>query len=116
MNRRVTQDENVTLVMSERFAELMRERGMSQQDTSYALRLSPTVINRWVKGKHAISAANIATICRYFNVSADWLLGLSDERRPRAPRARTAEEIVEMADELERVAQPRPKPRSQRRA
>lgn len=116
MNRRVTQDENVTLVMSERFAELMRERGMSQQDTSYALRLSPTVINRWVKGKHAISAANIATICRYFDVSADWLLGLSDERRPRGPRARTAEEIVAMADELVATEQPQRRQRSRRRS
>lgn len=116
MNRRVTQDENVTRVMGARFAELMIERGMSQQDTSYALRLSPTVINRWVKGKHAISAANIVTICRYFDVSADWLLGLSDERRRHAPRARTAEEIVAMTDVLAVTERPRPASRTRRRS
>lgn len=104
MNRRVSQDDDVTRIFATRFVELLRERGMTQQDASYALRLSPAVINRYVKEKHAPSAATIVLIARHFSVSADWLLGLADERRPAPPRARTADEIVAMTDEL--VANP----------
>lgn len=100
------QDETVTSVFAERFATLMRERDMTQQVASYELRVSPAVINRWVKGKHSISAANLVLICRYFNASADWLLGLSDQRHPAPPTSRTAAEIVDMTSEL--VANPPP--------
>ena len=105
---RMSQDELVTTIFAARFTELMRERELTQQDTSYELRVSPAVINRWVKGKHSISAANLVLICRYFNVSADWLLGLSEQRHPAPAPARTAAEIVAMTDEL--VANP-PQPR-----
>lgn len=106
MNTQMAQDKTGTIerVIAERLQLLMLERGLSQQRLSYELEVGPSVINRWAKGRNAMSASSIITICRYFNVSADWLLGLSDERHPAPLRARTADEIVAMTDEL--VANP----------
>lgn len=109
----MAQDKTGTIerVIAERLQQLMSERGLSQQRLSYELEVGPSVINRWANGRNAMSASSIITICTYFNVSADWLLGLSDERRPAPTRTRTAEEIVAMTDEL--IANP-PPPRSTR--
>lgn len=90
--------------ISDRLQLLMRERGITQQRLSYELETGPSQINRWVNGRNAMSAASIVMICDYFDVSADWLLGLSD-RRARWQR-RTAREVVDMVGEMADISRP----------
>lgn len=39
-----------------------------------------STLTHWIYIGGTPNARNIADLCTYFNVSADWLLGLSDER------------------------------------
>lgn len=43
--------------------------------------MSQKKISRLETGMAQITPAEIITYCKYFNVSADYLLGLSDERK-----------------------------------
>ena len=99
-----------------RIRELLDERSMTPQDLSYETRINAGVISRWLRGAVMPNARSIITVCTYFGVSSDWLLGLVAERRPAPPRSRTAVEIVDMTSELEASPPPRRESRSRRRS
>jgi transcriptional regulator with XRE-family HTH domain len=93
----------IAAMIGKRIDTLVRESGLSQSETSYDLRVPAPVLSRWRHGVHTPSAEHLVNLCRHYGVSADWLLGLTDERGASVGlpvRARTAEEIVLMADEL----------------
>lgn len=56
----------------------------------------------WQGGKNSVKipdAVNIVKLARYFNVSADWLLGLSEKNiRTRKPNVRAAAELTRLSD------------------
>lgn len=99
-----TNEDQLALITAARLRELLTERDLTAQALSFELRINQGGISRWLKAETMPNANSIVQLCRFFNVSADWLLGLSDERRPAPLRARTADEIVAMTDEL--VANP----------
>ena len=61
-------------IFGARLAQLRRERNMTASITS-------TQIGDMEKGASATSMARLYALCVFFQVSADYLLGLSDERR-----------------------------------
>ena len=63
---------------SERLMELRKERGLSQATVAKDLGVSLGIVCYWETNKSDPTASNIAKVARYFNVSADYLLGLSD--------------------------------------
>lgn len=63
---------------SERLMELRKERNLSQATVARDLGVSLGIICYWETNKSDPTASNIAKVARYFNVSADYLLGLSD--------------------------------------
>ena len=65
-------------IFSERLIELRKERGLSQATVAKALNVSLGIICYLETNKSDPTAGNIAKIARYFNVSAYYLLGLSD--------------------------------------
>ena len=77
---------------------------------SYDMRVNQGLVSRWLKGETMMSAKYIVSVCEYFNVSADWLLGLSDTPHPAPSRARTESEIDASADVLEQTTPPRARP------
>lgn len=58
--------------------ELRKERGLSQATVAKDLGVSLGIVCYWETNKSDPTASNIAKVARYFNVSADYLLGLSD--------------------------------------
>lgn len=64
---------------SERLLELRKERGLSQADLAKELEVSYSVICYWETNRSEPTAPNILKIAEYFGVTADYLLGLSDE-------------------------------------
>ncbi len=65
-------------IFSERLVELRKERGLSQATVARDLGVSLGIICYWETNKSDPTATNIAKTARYFNVSADYLLGLGD--------------------------------------
>ena len=52
-----------------------RHNKMSQQKLADEIGVSVDSVRRWEKNIYCISAENLVKLCRYFNVSADDLLG-----------------------------------------
>lgn len=52
------------------------EVGLSQQGLADALRISQSAIAKWELGKTEPTASMIILLSKFFNVTADYLLGL----------------------------------------
>jgi transcriptional regulator with XRE-family HTH domain len=64
--------------LGERIKSLRVERGIGQNKLAEDLRLSNASISYWETGKQIPSAEVIYKLSKYFNVSADYLLGLKE--------------------------------------
>ena len=67
-------------VFSERLSELMKEGGLKQQDLANVLEVKRQTVSLYMSGQSMPDAEQLKKIAVFFNVSADWLLGLSDVR------------------------------------
>lgn len=65
---------------SERLKELRIENGLSQRDLANATNLSQAAIAHWEKNRRIPSADVIIIFAKFFDVSADYLLGLKDNK------------------------------------
>ena len=52
-----------------------RHNKMSQQKLADEINVGVDSVRRWEKNIYTISAENLVKLCKYFNVSADDLLG-----------------------------------------
>lgn len=52
-----------------------RHNKMSQQKLADEIGVSVDSVRRWEKNIYSISAENLVKLCKFFNVSADELLG-----------------------------------------
>ena len=62
----------------ERFNECLQFSGVKQVELARAARVSKQCISDYKKGKSVPSIDTLYMICRYLDVSADYLLGLED--------------------------------------
>ena len=63
---------------AERIKALRMEKGVGQNKLAKDLSLSNASISYWETGKQIPSAEVIYKLAKYFNVSADYLLGLKE--------------------------------------
>lgn len=83
-----------------RIIELQKEYGANDHQLETNAGLPVSSIQAWTKGKKRKSGEVVETspavdsivkLARYFNVSADYLLGLTDERRPLSSASEAAQ-------------------------
>lgn len=67
--------------------------GLKQEDVAAKIGIMRQAYQPYETGKVTPSASMIIKIATTFNVSADYLLGLSDEPRPTPPKSEDAELI-----------------------
>ena len=67
--------------IGDRLYEIRAERDLSYGKIARMTSTSDTTWMRWETGETTPSAKVIIAICETFNVSADWLLGLSERRK-----------------------------------
>ncbi len=65
--------------LGERIKYLRNEKGVGQNLLAKELQLSNASISYWETGKQEPSAEAIFKLALYFNVSADYILGLIDD-------------------------------------
>jgi len=68
-----------------RLQHLKFERSLLQKDIAKDVGLPLRTYQCYEKAESHPTTLTIIKLCRYFNVSADYLLGLSDEPRPLQP-------------------------------
>ncbi len=66
-------------LFAERLKELRTEKNMGQNALAKALKLSNASVSYWETGKQVPSAEAVYKIAQFFNVSADFLLGLKED-------------------------------------
>ena len=64
--------------MSEKLRELRLEKGVTQKEVARALNISKSAYANYEQGVREPSYSVLINICKYFKVSADYLLGLEN--------------------------------------
>lgn len=63
---------------SDRLKELRLSKNLSQMQLSVRTNISQSAIAKWELGKTEPTASAIITLAKFFNETADYLLGLED--------------------------------------
>lgn len=63
----------------ERLRLIRTKKGYSQMDVAEVLDMTQQQYSRYETGYHEIPVRHIITLCKFYDISADWLLGLKDE-------------------------------------
>ncbi len=66
-------------IFSKRLTEVLKETKMSKRHLAKKIGVSAMSISDWANGNVQPTAENIYLIAEYFQISADYLLGLEDE-------------------------------------
>lgn len=66
------------MIVSQRLAEIRRKNNLSQIKVAEILNMAQQQYCRYENGQNEIPVRHIITLCKFYGVSADWLLGLKD--------------------------------------
>ncbi len=66
------------MTIGQRLKAVRENHNEKQQDIAMLLGTTQNYISRYESGKHDIPAYRLAILCRHWNVSADYILGLTD--------------------------------------
>lgn len=67
---------------SVRLENLIEERNVTQKQLSFELHIAATTLNGYVNNYREPDFRTLVHMARYFDVSTDYLLGLTDEKKP----------------------------------
>ncbi|MDE7257150.1 MAG: helix-turn-helix domain-containing protein [Clostridia bacterium] len=62
-----------------RLKELLKERGISQETLAKNIGVSQRAVSKWINHQAEPTESSIVNCAVYFEVSADYILGLKDE-------------------------------------
>lgn len=61
-----------------RLKELRKEKKLTQADISEILNVQPAAVSKYETNRASLTEDSISTLCKYFHVTSDFLLGLSN--------------------------------------
>ena len=67
--------------LAERLKELRKERGVRQEQVAVAVDISMSAYCNYEQGKREPTASVLIRMADYYDVSVDYLLGRSDDRK-----------------------------------
>lgn len=76
----------------ERIRALREDNDKKQSEVAAALFMKPTQYGRYERGERELPLNVAVAIAKYYNVSLDYIAGLSDEKEPFSPVELTAQE------------------------
>ncbi len=62
----------------ERMRELREDRDLKQRDIAELLKTTQQTYSRYEQGINELPIRHVITLCRFYHVTADYFLGLSD--------------------------------------
>ncbi len=69
-------------ILGRRLKELIKEKGMEQQEAAIEMGLKVPTFNGYISSKREPSIPKLIIFANYFNVSIDYLIGHSNVRDP----------------------------------
>ena len=66
------------IMIEERLCEIRKKQNLSQRKVADFLGIPQQQYSRYENGKFEIPVRYVITLCRFYGISADWLLGLTD--------------------------------------
>ncbi len=86
------------IAFNTRLKALREERKLSQKEIANLVKSQQQVVSKWEIGTSEPDFASLEVLCDFFEVSADYILGLSDTSTPR--RTLKANELTPLQHEL----------------
>ena len=77
-------------------SELRREKGVSQRTAASELNISQALLSHYENGAREPGIPFICRACEYYGVSADYMLGISDEKMASGKSGELRELLLEM--------------------
>lgn len=65
-----------------RIRDVREDRDLSQKEVGRLLQKSQQGYSHIESGRAELKIDDLATLCKFYNLSADYLIGLTDEPRP----------------------------------
>jgi len=69
---------NFSMEFTKRFNDILKNSGKTQVEIAKALNITKQCVNDYKTGKTVPSLETLYNLCKYLDVSADYLLGLTD--------------------------------------
>lgn len=63
-----------------RLFDLRTDSDLRQEDVAKVLNISGQAYGMYENGKRGLPIEHLITLCKFYNVSADYILGLSDKK------------------------------------
>ena len=67
------------MMIEERLYEIRKKNALSQKQVADLLGVPQQQYSRYENGKFDIPVRYVITLCKFYGISADWLLGLKEE-------------------------------------
>ncbi len=64
----------------ERLRDLREDRDLTQKELAAVLKTTQQVYSRYENGTNQIPIHHLITLCKFYRVSSDYVLGLTDQR------------------------------------
>ena len=65
-----------------RLRNIREDKDLTQKEIAAVLKMKQEQYHRYESGKRALPLEHLMALCKYYNLSADYLLGFTDEERP----------------------------------
>lgn len=79
----ITLAEDCNQIFAKRFKQLREDSGYTQQELANLFHVTRPCICYWETGKRVPDYIKLVEICRFFQVSSDYLLGFSNNKNPK---------------------------------
>ena len=84
-----------------RLRALRKDAGLSQKEFAKLFGAAQNTVSQWETGSRSIDGETLCKLSAYFDVSVDYLLGLSDEKKnPAEDLSEVKRSMVDLVDQL----------------
>ena len=66
----------------QRIRDLREDKDKKQSEIAIVLNTSQSYYSKYETGVRPLPIEHLITLCRYYNISADYILGFTDEPKP----------------------------------
>lgn len=91
------------MTIGERIKMLCNEKQIKQKDLAQATGYTGASVTRWINDDRTCRADALVEVAKYFDVSTDYLLGLSEERNGR--KREVADDLLEYCEQASKRAE-----------